>query len=361
MSVVQVSAEQPYPVIIEPGAALRLHEFLGAAQRVAVVQTASVAPLARQLASQISDSGRMLTELIVPDGEDAKTLPVATQSWSQLAMMGFTRSDLIVAVGGGAVTDFAGFLAAGWLRGTDFVSIPTSVLAMVDAAVGGKTGVNLPEGKNLVGAFHEPRAVLADTDVLRSLPTREISSGLAEIVKAGFIADPRIIEMISQDPAAVQDPSSPQLAQLITWGIEFKSRVVAADLRERTSTADKIGRELLNYGHTLGHAVERFEDFKLRHGEAISIGMVFAAELSHRLAGLPRAEVDLHRELLTALGLPTSYQQASFDQLRALMARDKKTRGAVLRFIGLQGLQEPVLIEAPDEALLQDCYRALRQ
>lgn len=359
MSVVEVQAERPYPVIIAPDAADRLPEFFGDAQRVAVVQTQSVSPLARHIAQLITDSGRLLTELIVPDGEDAKQPTVAANCWSQLALMGFTRSDLIIGLGGGAVTDLAGFIAACWLRGIDFVSIPTTVLGMVDAAVGGKTGVNLPEGKNLVGAFHEPRAVLADSAVLSTLSPREVSSGLAEIVKAGFIDDPRILDLIRQDPAAVRDPASSQLTQLITWGIEFKARIVAGDLRERTSTAGHIGRELLNYGHTLGHAIERFEDFQLRHGEAIAIGMVYAAELSHRIAGLPADDVQTHRELLAELGLPTSYQRADFAQLRALMARDKKTRGDALRFIGLAGMQQPVLIEAPDDAILHDAYRGL--
>lgn len=358
MSVVEVAAERPYSVFIESGAITRLPEQLGEATRVALVSTESVAQISNQVKTQLISSNVQLTELIIPDGEAAKTLSTAAQCWSKLAQDGFTRTDLIIGVGGGAVTDFAGFLAAGWLRGVDFISVPTTVLGMVDAAVGGKTGVNLPEGKNLVGAFHEPRAVLADLDALVTLPARDISSGLAEVVKAGFVADQRILDLVQDDLNAVRRPGD-ELAQLITWGVEFKARVVSGDLRERTSTQGHIGRELLNYGHTLGHAVERHCDFQLRHGEAISVGMVFAAELSRRVAGLADQDVELHREILASLGLPTSYQDASFDELADLMARDKKSRGNQLRFIGLASLQQPTLIQAPAVDDLKAAYQVV--
>jgi 3-dehydroquinate synthase len=263
----------------------------------------------------------------------------------------FTRTDAVIGFGGGAVTDLAGFVAATWLRGVEVVQVPTTVLGMVDAAIGGKTGVNTAEGKNLVGAFWAPRAVLCDLDLLDSLSRNERVAGYAEVVKAGFIWAPEILDLIEADPEVATDPRSDAFRRTIELAIDMKARVVGEDLREAGL------REILNYGHTLGHAIEHAERYRWRHGAAISVGMVFAAELS-RLAGrLPDAAAQRHRAILDTLGLPTSYRPGAWPQLLATMQRDKKSRGGMLRFIVLDDIAKPTVLQAPDESLLFAAYQ----
>jgi 3-dehydroquinate synthase len=286
----------------------------------------------------------------IPDGEAAKDIAVAADLWSRLAAHRVTRSDVIVAVGGGAVTDLAGFTAACWLRGIRHVLVPTTLLAVADAAIGGKTGVNIPAGKNLVGAFHPPAGVLADLSVLASLPAAEYRSGLAEVIKAGFIADPAILDLIEADPAGAAAPGGPAERELVERAVRMKAAVVSADLREAGQ------REMLNYGHTLGHAIERVEGYRLRHGEAVAIGMIYAAAVA-RLAGrLDAATADRHRQVLSAVGLPTGYQAGAWPQLRAAMAVDKKARGSRLRLVVLDGLARPGILDDPPEELLEQAY-----
>jgi len=249
------------------------------------------------------------------------------------------------------VTDLAGFVAATWLRGVAIVQVPTTVLGMVDAAVGGKTGINTAEGKNLVGAFWPPRAVVCDLELLDGLSQNERTAGFAEVVKAGFIWAPEILDLIEADPVAVVDPTSAAFRRCIELAIGMKAHVVGEDLREAGL------REILNYGHTLGHAIEHAERYRWRHGAAISVGMVFAAELS-RLAGrLPDAAAQRHRDILELLGLPTSYRPGAWPQLLATMQRDKKTRGGMLRFIVLDDIARPTVLQAPDESLLFAAYQ----
>lgn len=356
MSIVKVKAEHPYSVFIANGAIEILAKSLGSANRAAIIFTRSVAKYVAR-AQEIINIPTLLIE--VADQEAAKTVATLEDCWQTLAKEGFTRDDVVLGIGGGAITDLAGFVAATYLRSVDYISVPTTVLGMVDAAVGGKTGIDLPQGKNLAGAFYEPQAVIADLDFLVSLSPREIKSGLAEIIKAGLVCDSRIVELISTSPSCVQDVGSPEFEELVERAIRFKAGVVTKDLRERTSTASHIGRELLNYGHTLGHAIEQYENYRMRHGEAVGLGMIFAAELAHQLCGLDRKIVCLHRELLAKIGLPTRYSQAPFDALRHLMSVDKKARGSKLRFIGLKDLGQPVLIEDPDEDALKESYRKL--
>jgi 3-dehydroquinate synthase len=256
----------------------------------------------------------------------------------------------VVAVGGGATTDTVGFAAATWLRGVRVVHVPTTLLAMVDAAVGGKTGVNVAAGKNLVGAFHPPHAVVADPEVLRTLPAAEWVNGLAEVVKAGFIADERILRLVEEDVAAALDPTSEVARELVRRAIRVKVDVVGADLRESGV------REHLNYGHTLGHALERHQGYRLPHGHAVSVGMVFAAELARAAGRLDAAAVDRHRAVLASVGLPTSYDAAAWPQLRAAMTLDKKARGATLRFVVLDAVARPAILAAPDEAWLEQAW-----
>ncbi len=352
---IHVSAEKPYDVTVSRGCLALLPDLVGG-RRTAIVHAAALTALATAVGGSLG-SDTVLLE--VPDGERAKTPETLAGCWDRLAAAGFTRSDVVVGLGGGSTTDLAGFVAATWLRGVRYVSVPTTVLAMVDAAVGGKTGINLSAGKNLVGAFYEPSAVLCDLDLLTSLPREEVSSGLAEIVKAGFIADARITHIVSADASQATDVTSDAHAELVRLSIQMKADVVSADLRERTGEAEDIGRESLNYGHTLGHAIEKYEHFGLRHGEAVSVGMVYAAEVGRRLGLLDEAAVALHRDQLRAVGLPTTYSRAPWADLRATMSLDKKARGATLRLVLLDGLRHPVIVEGPDEDVLADAYAAI--
>src|SRR5690606_35069949 len=238
------------------------------------VHPVTLPEIAGRVEAALRDAGYRVVPLPVPDGEQAKSVQVAAELWSALGRNGVTRSDAVVGVGGGATTDLAGFVAATWLRGVTAVLVPTTLLAMVDAAVGGKTGINTPEGKNLVGAFHPPVGVLCDLAALETVPREDYVAGLAEIIKGGFIADPEILRLIESDPAGAVTPHGAHTRELIERKIRVKAEVVGADLRESGL------REILNYGHTLGHAIERAEDYRIRHGEAVAIGLVYAAELA---------------------------------------------------------------------------------
>lgn len=353
--VVTVAGERPYDVVIGHRLLGEVAPLLGeGVQRVLVVHPAALATTADAILEDLRASGFEAYGAEVPDAEEAKTAQVAAFLWGVLGQAGFTRSDAVLTVGGGATTDLGGFVAATWLRGVKVVHVPTTVLGMVDAAVGGKTGINTAEGKNLVGSFHPPAGVLCDLSALESLPRHDFVAGLAEVVKCGFIADPRILDLVEENVALLQDPvaasSSPVLLELIERAVAVKARVVGEDLREAGL------REILNYGHTFGHAIEHVERYQWRHGAAVSVGMVFVAELA-RLAGrLDDEVVDRHRAVLTALGLPTTYRGDRWEQLLTAMRRDKKTRGDLLRFVVLEGLARPTRLEGPDPTLLVAAY-----
>ena len=347
MKKVTVADQAPYDVLIGPGVQVQLGSVLAGTPRAAVVHSRSLAAAAGAAVETLQSAGVAAEAVVVPDGEAAKTAAVAVGLWDEFARLGMTRSDAVVGIGGGAVTDLAGFVAATWLRGVRVVQVPTSLLGMVDAAVGGKTGINTAAGKNLVGAFHPPVAVLADTDVLAGLPDAEFRSGLAEVVKCGFIADGRVLELLTADPTGRRDT-----AELIGRAVQVKADAVGEDLY------DTGRREFLNYGHTLGHAIERVEDFGWRHGEAVAVGMVFAAELAAAAGRLDRADADRHRELIAAMGLPTGYR-GDWAALQALMRMDKKARGASLRFVVLDGLGNPTILTDPDQAWLDAAWSAV--
>ncbi len=358
-SCIRVAAESPYDVVVGTGIVRKVADAVPAsARRVAVIHSteqASVAIAVRELLSGRFDP----VPLAVADGEDAKTARVADACWQHLAQHGFTRSDAVVAVGGGAITDLAGFVAATFLRGLPVVCVPTSLLGMVDAAVGGKTGINLPEGKNLVGAFHEPTAVLCDLDTLATLPSAEIASGLAEVVKCGFIADSAILDLIRRDPRAATDVRSSALRELVERAIRVKAAIVSSDLREAGHQTGTVGREALNYGHTLGHAIEQLESYTVRHGAAVAIGMVYAAELAGLAGRLDADTVRSHRDVLASIGLPTGYTGATWAPVRDAMRVDKKARGDRLRFVILEAVARPLIYEAPEENLLAEAYRRI--
>lgn len=347
---VDVMVDRPYPVIIGTGLLDDLSRVLDGRHRVAILHQPALNLTAEVIRKNLSDKGIDAHRIEIPDAEAGKELPVVGFIWDVLGRIGIGRHDAVVSLGGGAATDVSGFAAATWLRGVDVVHVPTTLLGMVDAAIGGKTGINTDAGKNLVGAFHQPLAVLVDLATLDTLPRNEIVAGMAEIVKTGFIADPVILDMIEADPEAALDPRGSILPELIRRSVVVKAEVVAADERESQL------REILNYGHTLAHAIERRERYRWRHGAAVSVGLMFAAELG-RLAGrLDDGTADRHRTVLTALGLPVSYDAEAFPQLLEYMAGDKKTRAGVLRFVVLDGLAKPARLEGPDPALLVAAY-----
>jgi 3-dehydroquinate synthase len=350
MTTVHVGGPSPYDVVVDPGAQAHAPDFVADARTVAVVCNERVQQLAVGVVKALESAGARVATLLVRPGEAAKGLDTVAGLWKEFADIGLTRSDLVVAVGGGATTDVAGFAAATWLRGVRVVHVPTTLLGMVDAAVGGKTGINTDAGKNLVGAFHPPAGVLVDLDVLDQLPAAEWVNGMAEVVKAGFIADPVILDLIEQDPAAAARPDCAHRRELVERSIRVKADVVAADLREAGP------REMLNYGHTLGHAIERVEEFRLPHGQAVSVGLVFAAGLGRHAGGLDAATADRHRTVLDALGLPTTYRGQAWPELHDAMRVDKKSRGGRLRFVVLEALARPAILESPDLAVLEAAF-----
>jgi 3-dehydroquinate synthase len=347
---ISVPGERPYDVLVGRDLAAALPALADGAVRAAVLYAPPLEKPAARAGDALRTAGIRTTPIVVPDAEAGKSIEVAARCWDELGEAGFTRTDVVVGIGGGAVTDLAGFVAAGWLRGVRWVPVATSLLGMVDAAVGGKTGVNIAAGKNLVGAFHPPAGVLCDLDALDTLPTGDLVAGLAEVVKCGFIADPAILELIEADPATAADPRGAVLPDLIERAVRVKARVVGADLRESGL------REILNYGHTLGHAIEKRERYGWKHGHAVSVGLVYAAALS-RLAGrLDDATAARHRAVLASLGLPTGYEASAWPELRATMSVDKKARADTLRFIVLDGLAKPGILAGPDEKLLEQAY-----
>lgn len=356
-----VDVQTPYDVVIGRRVLGELPGMLGdGVRRVLIVYPGPLREVARRIRGSLTVSFEThLAE--VPDAEAAKTVEVAAGLWRELGRAGFTRSDAIVAVGGGATTDLAGFVAATWLRGIAVVHVPTTILAMVDAAVGGKTGINTGEGKNLVGAFHSPRGVLADTAMLETLDRWDFVEGLAEVVKAGLIADTTILDLVDAHAPALRGwGSAPAteatwsaVTELIHRSVRVKADVVSVDLLESGL------REILNYGHTLAHAIELTEDYQWRHGAAVSVGMMYAANLA-KLAGLLDADqVARHRDVLESLGLPLTYRGDRWDRLLAAMHRDKKTRGNRLRFVVLDAIGHPTRLEGPDPDLLTAAYAAI--
>jgi len=351
-----VRGASPYDVVVGHGVLDEVAAVLGdEPQRVAVCFPEPLAGLAARVIDRLA--GYDVLRVALPDGEVAKTGQVALDAWEQLGAAGFTRSDAVVTVGGGATTDMGGFIAATWLRGVRVVHVPTTLLAMVDAAVGGKTGMNTGAGKNLVGAFHEPAGVVCDLDLLGSLPEPELIAGLGEVVKCGFIADPAILELVERCPEDALEPRSGELRELVERAIAVKIEVVVGDLKEQGGAHGHPGREVLNYGHTMAHAIEKATGYRVRHGEAVALGMVYVAELA-RLAGrLDDDDAKRHESVLGLVGLPTRFAgSATFDELLATMRVDKKARGSHLRFVVLDGIGRPAILTDPPDELLRAAY-----
>lgn len=325
---------------------------LDGVSKVLIIHPQALAATAELLRETLIQKGFEALLAEVPQSEEAKRVEVAAFCWGIMGQADFHRNDAVIGLGGGATTDLAGFVGATWLRGVRTVLIPTTLLGMVDAAIGGKTGVNTQEGKNLVGVFHQPYKVFIDLDTLETLPRNELLAGMSELVKYGFISDPEILETVMNDDHST-DPSSDVFAELVTKAVAIKERVTTEDFKESGQ------REILNYGHTLGHAIEHAERYKWRHGAAISIGMTFAAELSMLSGKLSESDVELHRNVFLKLGLPISYRADRWPQLLEVMQRDKKARNGALRFVVLDRIGKPSILSAPTPELLFTAYQAI--
>lgn len=361
--VVHVSNLDPYDVHIGAGVTNRLQVLLGdEVMRVALIHTTPVQRHSDRARALLRQAGYQVVDVVIPDAEAGKTIAVAQGVWDRLSEEGFTRSDAVVGLGGGAATDLAGFIAATWMRGIRYVNCPTSLLAMVDASTGGKTGINLSQGKNLVGSFYTPVGVLADLRTLSTLPNEIFVEGLGEVAKSGFIMDPEILRLLEDRAESLRSFDGTESEQwledvvedLIERTVQVKANHVSVDLKD-------LGlREFLNYGHTLGHAIEQIEHFTWRHGQAVSVGMVFAAELASITGHIDRELVDYHRSLLSSLGLRTTWDGGDFDQVLALMHKDKKARGNKLRFIILGGIGKPTHLDDPPLDAVHEAFRRIR-
>ena len=339
MKIIKVKGEHRYEVKIGVNWTSEIKSISNIHKKTLIVAPKSIASKYRLKESS------SIKVFITPEGENQKSLNVLDKVWSKCAAEGIARADAIIGIGGGATTDLAGFAASSWLRGITWYAFPTSLAGMVDAAIGGKTGINARSGKNLIGSFYSPAGVFIDLAFLNTLPKRDISAGMAEVIKCGFIADYKILNLAQDDELDYQ--------QLISRSIKVKADVVSKDFKE-----SKL-REILNYGHTLGHAIEKNSGYKLRHGEAVSIGMVFAAELSRQLAGLADDAVLLHRELLRNFDLPISYPSNKFKPLLALLANDKKVKNSKLRFIGISKIGKPVWFDDVSPSTLSKVYERI--
>ncbi|WP_193510009.1 3-dehydroquinate synthase [Cryobacterium sp. BB736] len=350
---ITVAGTNPYDVIVGRGTSAEIAAQLGSGVRkVLVVHPPTLGARAEALRQSLAgDFEVLLAE--VPDAEAGKRVEVAAFCWQIMGQSDFTRSDAVIGMGGGAATDLAGFVAATWLRGVRLIQVPTTVLGMVDAAIGGKTGINTNEGKNLVGSFYEPSAVIVDLDLLDGLSQMEVLAGFGEVVKYGFIAEPEILELIEADVTAATDPNSDAFRRIVELSIGIKARVVGNDFKEAGE------REILNYGHTLGHAIEFAERYQWRHGAAVAIGMMYAAELARLTGRLSDAVVDRHRSILESLQLPVTYPAGRWNTLLSVMKRDKKARGDLLRFIVLDDVARPTVLAGPDESLLFAAYQEI--
>lgn len=342
--------ERSYPVVVGRGALTELTPLgrelaAGDSVRAALVTQTPVADHARRVARRLEAAGLAVEVLTVPDGEQAKSLAVLGDLYRRLAALPLGRRDVVVAVGGGVVGDLAGFVAATWHRGVRVVQVPTSLVAQVDAAIGGKTAINLPAGKNLVGAFHQPVAVIADVDTLASLGRRELVAGLAEVVKYGLIRDPSILQTLDRDPEAAAAGAPPVMADLVVRSAAVKAAVVAADEHDAGQRAH------LNLGHTYGHALEALTGFsRWRHGEAVAVGLCVALRLGARLGLTPRTLIGRTERLLAALDLPTRAPRLDRGRVWAAMTRDKKARGQV-RFVLVEALGRPTVTTPPADAV----------
>lgn len=334
MKAIAINAERSYEVVFVESWRKELIQAIGDRAAAIIYPTS--------LKSYLKDVPTSIHRIEVPDGESQKSIENFGRVLNSLAELGISRNGVIVGLGGGATTDLAGFAAASYLRGVSWIAIPTSLAAMVDASIGGKTGINLEGGKNLAGAFYSPARVIIDESFLSSLSERDLRAGMAEVAKCGFIADVEILDLIERDWRR-------NLSELIYRAVLVKANVVSRDFRE------SFEREILNYGHTLGHAVEKDSQFEMRHGESVSVGLIYAAALSKKFSGLSDADYLRHITILQSLELPITYERTKWPNLMSFMQKDKKKKDS-LRFVTLSKLGNPVRLENIEEKSLQSIY-----
>ncbi|MBK1680459.1 3-dehydroquinate synthase [Rhodocyclus tenuis] len=341
-------AERSYPIVVGAGALARA-DLIAAAlaqPRAVIVSNETVAPLhLAKLKAPLTAAGIDTLEVILPDGEEYKDWPTLNRIFDALLANRCERSTTLIALGGGVIGDITGFAAACYQRGVPFIQAPTTLLSQVDSSVGGKTAINHPLGKNMIGAFHQPQLVLADTDTLATLPLREFRSGLAEVIKYGLIRDPAFLAWLEANTDALLAREPQALAEAIVRSCRNKAEVVAADERESGE------RALLNLGHTFGHAIETGCGYGVwLHGEAIAVGMLMAAELSQRLGWIDAAAVERIEALFVRCGLPVYGPALGVERYLELMAHDKKVQDGKLRLVLLRSAGEAVLSSAAPAA-----------
>jgi 3-dehydroquinate synthase len=356
MHIVKVSlGERSYD--IELGASLAQAgeriKGLGLGNRIALVTNPTVKKLhGQRVTDSLKAAGFLVMSIEIPDGEQYKTLDRANSIYTALLINSFDRTSALVALGGGVIGDLTGFAAATYMRGVPFIQIPTTLLAMVDSSVGGKTGVNHPMGKNMIGAFYQPKKVLMDLDVLKTLPKEEFLAGLAEVIKYGVIADEGLFDYLGENREKILALEPEALERIIRRSCEIKADVVSKDERESGL------RAILNFGHTVGHAVETAENYTMRHGYAVAIGMVYAARLSHK-TGLCDASLPERVEtLIKSYGLPTDLlalsRKPSVTELMDTMQVDKKAEGGKVKFVLPKKIGEVVITKEWDEGALKE-------
>ena len=346
---ISVSADRTYEVELDVNWQNAIKPLLANRGQVAII----VSEAMRERIVGLPETDAQIHIFTVPDSEAGKSFATYQKVLDWLGAAGFTRNDLVIAVGGGAVTDLSGFVASSWLRGIDWVAVPTTLAAMVDAAVGGKTGINSEYGKNLIGSFYSPISVLVDLTWLETLSDRDFAAGLAEVLKSGFIVDGVIVDLLKGKSVPEVRSDRALTLELISRTVAVKAKVVSGDFKE------SFDREILNYGHTLGHAIELHCKYSLRHGECVSIGLVFAANLANQTGILSDEITQIHLSILENLGLPTTYESHHWPELRANMAIDKKSRSGTLRFVAISEIGKTLRIEAPNESDLLAAYERL--
>lgn len=357
MSPVEVDlGDRSYAIEIGPGLLSQVGQrcrSLGLGSRLLLITDEQVGRLyGGVVLKSLKEAGFTVEYATFPAGEEHKSLKTAAALYGACLDAGLDRGSAIVALGGGVVGDVAGFVAATYMRGIDLVQVPTTLLAQVDSSVGGKTGVNHPRGKNLIGAFHQPRLVVIDVSTLVSLSPREYRSGMAEVVKAGLIRDSALFALLEREWLALVRLDGALLARVVRRAVEIKAEVVQADEREMGL------RAILNFGHTVGHALEAATEYRtFTHGEAVSIGMVVEAQLSADLGLISLDDLTRIRELLVHLGLPVEAQGVPFDKVREAMRLDKKVKDGRLRFALLDGIGSCRILPDVSEAAVADAYR----
>ena len=349
--------DRGYKIFVGAGLSGRLGEVVAASKTEAtgcVVVTSQ--PIERLYGGTVAVSLKGLNPrtLLMPDGEEAKHWDNAGALMGSFLDAGLDRNGVVIALGGGAVGDLAGFAASIYMRGVAVVQVPTTLLAMVDSSIGGKTAVNHVKGKNMIGCFHQPIAVVADPLLLRSLPLREVRSGLAEVVKHGVIADEALFRYVDENTTRILGLDTECMSHVVGRNASIKARYVEKDERD-----DKGVRAALNYGHTLGHAAERLASPRLRHGEAVTIGMVYAAHLSVRMGLMDLGEAQAQRRVLEGIGLPTKLPYLEADELMRYMRRDKKTEGGMIRMVLPTGIGSPPTLRTVEEPMLVEALEAV--